>query len=414
MFAWYRSADARERRTFWACYSGWALDAFDAQAFGLVIPALIATLHVTRTDVGLLASIALVAGALGGWLGGAISDRVGRLTALKATVTLFTIATFACALAQNATQLAVLKAFQGLGFGAEWAAGAVLMAETIRPSLRGRALSTVQSGWALGWGGAVIGSGVAFSCLTPAAAWRVVFAIGIVPGLFVLWLRFRLDAPAAVAAVREKSSFFRSLLGIFERENLRATIVGGLLGLGAHGGFYGLFTWLPTFLKEERHLSIMKSSGYLGVIIVSFGIGCLAAGQLLDRFGRRTTVAAFAAGCILVTLVYLLAPIGGAAMLALGFPLGFFAAGIPASMSTLFNELYPAEVRGSGVGFCYNAGRILAAALPALIGAMSEHWSLAAAIGLDAGLAYALVILAVILLPDRTGISLNVIEKETD
>jgi MFS family permease len=118
-------------------------------------------------------------------------------------------------------------------------------------------------------------------------------------------------------------------------------------------------------------------------------------------------VALFALGCTAITILYLLAPVGGTAMLFLGFPLGFCAAGIPASMGALFNELYPAGVRGSGVGFCYNFGRIVASGLPVLIGHMSTSMSLGTAIGIDAGLAYALVLLAVLLLPETRGKALD-------
>jgi MFS family permease len=168
-----------------------------------------------------------------------------------------------------------------------------------------------------------------------------------------------------------------------------------------------LFTWLPTFLKTERGLSVMNTGLYLGVIIVAFGLGCLTAGQFLDRFGRRRTVMLFAVGCISVTVLYLLVPIAPTTMLLLGFPLGFCAAGIPASMGALFNELYPAGTRGSGVGFCYNFGRILSAGLPVLIGHMSERIGLGAAIGIDAGLAYSLVLVAVLLLPETRGKALD-------
>jgi MFS family permease len=208
-------------------------------------------------------------------------------------------------------------------------------------------------------------------------------------------------------AAANGQSFAATLFGIFAPETLRTTLVGGLFGFGAHGGYYGLFTWLPTFLKTERGLSVMGTGLYLGIIIVAFGCGCLAAGQLLDRLGRRRTVATFAIGCTAVTIVYLLLPIGNAAMLILGFPLGFFAAGIPASMGALFNELYPAGVRGTGVGFCYNFGRILSAILPVLIGYMSGFVSLGTAIGVDAGIAYGLVIVAVALLQETRGKALD-------
>jgi MFS family permease len=100
---------------------------------------------------------------------------------------------------------------------------------------------------------------------------------------------------------------------------------------------------------------------------------------------------------------YTFVPLTNAQMLVLGFPLGFLAAGIPASLGTLFNELYPGGIRGTGVGFCYNFGRIAAAGFPVLVGHLSESVPLGVAIGIDAALAYALVVIAVLLLPETKG-----------
>ena len=400
---WYSEITPVERRTFWACLAGWSLDALDVQMFGLAIPALIATFAVSKGQAGLLGSVALATGALGGWMGGALADRIGRVRALQATVLCFALATFASAFAQSFTELVVLKAVQGFGFGGEWAVGAVLMAEMIRPEHRGKALGAVQSGWAIGWGAAVLLYTLLFSVLPHELAWRVMFGVGVVPALLVLYMRRSIPEPPRPRGQPRPATYLAGLLGIFAPDTLRATAVGGLFGLGAHGGFYGLFTWLPTFLKTERGLSVLGTGAYLAVIIVAFGLGCIVAGQLLDRLGRRQTVALFALGCVLITVTYVSLPIGPTTMLILGFPLGFCAAGIPASMGALFNELYPAGVRGSGVGFCYNAGRILSAVLPFLIGAMSGHMTLGAAIGLDAGLAYSLVLVALLLLPETGG-----------
>jgi MFS family permease len=403
MFHWYREIAPVERRTFWACLGGWALDAMDMQMFGLVIPALIAGWGVSKTDAGLIGGVTLVAGALGGWLGGALADRIGRVRALQVAIIWFAVATFLAAFSQNFWQLLVLKAMQGLGFGGEWAAGAVLIAEIIRPEHRGKALGTVQSGWAIGWGGAVLLYAAMFSLVPQDMAWRLMFAIGLLPALLVIYVQRAIPEPQRQAKAAGDASFSKALLGIFAPETLRVTLIGGLFGLGAHGGYYGLFTWLPTYLKTERGLSVMGTGLYLGVIIVAFGCGCLAAGQLLDRIGRRRTVALFAIGCTVITVGYLLLPIGGTTMLLLGFPLGFCAAGIPASMGALFNELYPAGIRGSGVGFCYNFGRIVSAGLPVLIGHMSSSMSLGTAIGIDASVAYSLVIVAILLLPETRG-----------
>src|SRR3954454_1938753 len=408
MSNWYSECSPLEKRTFWASFGGWALDALDVQMFGLAIPALIAAFGISKGDAGFLGSVTLFFGAFGGWIGGALGDRFGRVKALQITVATFALATFASAFAMTYTQLLVLKAIQGLGFGAEWACGAVLMAEIIRPEHRGKALGAVQSGWAIGWGGAVLLYTAAFSFLPVEIAWRAMFAVGLLPALLILYIRRSVPEPARLAKAGPQPGFLATLFGVFAPETLRVTLIGGLFGLGAHGGFYGLFTWLPTYLKTERGLSVMGTGGYLAVIIVAFGIGCVVAGQLLDLLGRRLSVALFAVGCIVVTIAYLLLPIGGTAMLLLGFPLGFCAAGIPASMGALFNELYPAGVRGTGVGFCYNFGRILAAGLPVLIGAMSSRMSLGTAIGIDAAVAYSLVLVALLLLPETRGKRLDV------
>ena len=404
MLRWLNKSSSVERRTFYACLGGWSLDAFDVQMFSLVIPALITSWHVSNTEAGLVSSVTLFASALGGWLGGALSDRVGRVIALQVTILWFAIATFVSAFTQSFEQLLVTKGLQGLGFGAEWAAGAVLMAEVVRPEHRGKALGTLQSGWAIGWGASVLLYTATFSLLPSDIAWRAMFAFGLLPALLVLCLRRSLSEPARASAAPQRLGIGQGLIGIFKPTTLKTTLVGILFGLGAHGGFFVLATWLPTFLKTERHLSVMGTGSYLGVIVVAFGCGCFAAGQLLDLLGRRRTVAMFAIGCIAVTISYLLLPIGPTTMLLLGFPLGFFTAGIPASMATLFSELYPEDIRGSGVGFCYNAGRIFAAGLPALIGWLSNSMQLGTAIGIDAALSYTLVLVAVLLLPETHGL----------
>jgi MFS family permease len=144
VFHWYREITPVERKTFWTCFAGWALDALDVQMFGLVIPALIATWHVSNTEAGLISAVTLITSALGGWVGGAMADRYGRVRALQFTILWFSVATFLSAFAQSFGQLLVLKGFQGFGFGGEWAVGAVLMGEMIRPEHRGKALEAAS------------------------------------------------------------------------------------------------------------------------------------------------------------------------------------------------------------------------------------------------------------------------------
>jgi MFS family permease len=399
---WYSESSPVERRTFWASFGGWALDALDVQMFSLAIPALIAAFGITKAEAGLLASITLFFGAFGGWLGGALGDRFGRVKALQITVATFAVATFACAFVTDYTQLMVLKGVQGLGFGAEWACGAVLMAEIISAQHRGKALGAVQSAWAVGWGAAVLLSALIFTYAPKDIAWRILFAVGLLPALLILYIRRGIKEPKR-ATKDAQPPFLTTLSGIFHPDILRSTLIGGLFGIGAHGGYAALMTFLPTYLREVRHLSVLGSSGYLAVIIAAFFCGCVTSGIISDRVGRRANVAFFSTTCVAAVLIYIFMPLTDAQMLVLGFPLGFFAAGIPASMAALFSELYPAGVRGAGVGFCYNFGRVVSAAFPFMVGFLADRIGLGPAIGIDAAFAYSLVLIAVLMLPETRG-----------
>ena len=404
MFSWYREITPPERKTFWSCFGGWALDALDVQLFSVALPALIAAFALDKSQAGMIGSVTLVTSALGGWIAGALSDRYGRVRILQLTILWFSAFTFLCAFAQTATQLFILKGLQGVGFGGEWAAGAVLMAETIRPEHRGKVMATVQSAWAVGWGGSVLIYTALFSWLPADLAWRVMFGVGLLPALFLVYVRRAISEPGRkIASASGAAVPAVGLFGIFSPSVLRLTLVGALLGVGAHGGYYALMTWLPTFLKTERKLSVLSTGGYLAVIIIAFWCGCIASSQLIDRIGRRRNITLFAGCCVLTVIGYIFLPLTNSQMLVMGFPLGFFAAGIPATLGALFNELYPAGIRGTGVGFCYNFGRIASAAFPWLVGHMSESMPLSRAIGIDAALAYTLVIVAVLALPETNG-----------
>ena len=290
------------------------------------------------------------------------------------------------------------------------------MAETISSQYRGKVMATVQSAWAVGWGLAVILFSIVFSLAPETFAWRIMFAVGLLPALLIFYVRRHVQEPVKQTSVVSKNEnsmpITEALFGIFSPSLIRTTLLGGLLGLGAHGGYHAIMTWLPTYLKEERHLSVLNSSAYLAVIIVAFWCGCMASSVLLDKIGRRFNVVCFAICCVITVRIYLFVPLTNTQMLFLGFPLGFFAAGIPSSLGALFNELYPQKYRGAGVGFCYNFGRILSSVFPPLVGHMSVSMSLGSAIGIDASWAYSIVVISVLLLPETKGRDLSEIDQD--
>ena len=156
MIAWMRDLNAKERRTMGACFGGWALDAFDVQMYSFIIPTVIALWGLSRGEAGVIGTVTLLISSLGGWFSGTLSDRFGRVRILQLSILWYSVFTFLCAFAQDFQQLFILRALHGLGFGGEWAAGAVLMGEVIRDKYRGRGVGLVQTGWAVGWGGSAL------------------------------------------------------------------------------------------------------------------------------------------------------------------------------------------------------------------------------------------------------------------
>lgn len=394
---------ARERHVFTACFGGWALDAMDVQIYSFVIPTLIASWGLTRGQAGTLGTAALLVSAAGGWFAGWFADRYGRVLALQIAIAWFSVFTFLSGLAQSYEQLLAARALLGFGFGGEWAAGAVLLGEVIRPEHRGKALGMMQSGWAIGWGAAAMLYAFFFTVLPPETAWRVLFLVGILPALLVFYIRRHVQEPEIYLQAKSRMDGPYSWFAIFRPPLWRPTLLGGLLSTGAQGGYYAVTTWLPTYLRTERKLSVLDSAGYLAVLIVGAFCGYLAGGVLADRIGRRMTFLVFATGAGLIAVSYTMIPFGNSTMLILGFPLGFFASGVFSGMGAFFAEIFPTRVRGVGQGFAYNIGRAAGALFPALVGLLSAHMPLGQAIGVFAAIGYTVMAVAAFLLPETKG-----------
>jgi MFS family permease len=404
--AFYKDMTSSEKRTFWACATGWALDGMDFMIYPLVIGTIIKLWNVDAGLAGLAGTVTLLASAIGGWGAGFIADRIGRVRTLQITIVWFSVFSLVCAFVQDFNQLLIARAILGLGFGGEWAAGAVLMGEAIRAQYRGRAVGSVQSGWAIGWGLAVLAQAIFFSYFPAETAWRWMFAVGALPALLVLYLRRYVEEPAisAETIARQSASGERpSILEIFSGPILKTTILASLVGTGAQGGYYAITFWVPRFLTVERHLTIVSSTGYLAALIIGSFAGYLVGAWLADRIGRRNLFLIFSLGAIAVVLTYTQVTLSNEVLWVLGFPLGFFASGYFSGMGAFLTELYPTRLRGSGQGFCYNFGRGIGALFPLLVGYLSTMTTLANAIALFAVLAYTLFFLAAYALPETRG-----------
>ena len=286
MFAWFSDLTARERRTMVACFGGWSLDALDVQIFSFVIPSLLGLWHITTGQAGVLGTITLLVSAFGGWLAGALSDRWGRVRVLQITIVWYAFFTFLCGFAQDFTQLFIFRALQGLGFGGEWAAGAVLMGEVIRDRYRGRAVGLVQTGWSIGWGAAALLYTLLIAVLPEEYAWRALFWIGIAPAALVFFIRRFIEEPE-IRRNREAPTGFMHIFSALKPPYLSITWRVAMMVTGAQGGGYALGVWLPTYLKTVRGISAVGTGGYTLVLILGAFFGFVTGAYLADGIGRK-------------------------------------------------------------------------------------------------------------------------------
>lgn len=412
MSFWLFNTSVGERRALAASYLGYGLDGFDLMIYSFIIPTLTSLWHMSNEQAGYIATGALITSGFGGWAAGILADRIGRARALQLTVLWFAVFTFLSGFTQSFWQLFLTRALQGFGFGGEWVVGAILISEMIDAKHRGKATGLVQSSWSTGWALAALAFWGVSALLPPELAWRTVFWMGLAPAALIIYIRRKVPEPALYLAMRSQRSATPAAAGqgsfadIFRGPLLRITLLAMLLSTGMTGAYYSLTNWLPAFLRTERHLSVGGSTSYVLMVILGSLVGYLTCAALTDVIGRRRSFIIFALGAAAMALLYTRMPISGG-MLLLGFLLGFFALGIFSGTGAYFAELYPGDVRGSGTGFAYSAGRAIGGLCPVLIGRLSVHLPLGDCIGIFALAAYGLVIVMALALPETRGRTLD-------
>jgi MFS family permease len=409
-FAWWGELSVDGRRALIAAFAGWTLDAMDFVLFLVAIPTLRAEFALDAKQAGLLTTVALLSSAVGGVVFGRISDRVGRARALSLTVLLYSFASLGSATAQSVTQLVVWRTILGLGLGGEWSAGAVLVAERVPAAHRGKAIGLMQSGWAIGY----IAATLVGVTILPRFGWRWLFALGVLPALLVLWIRRNLieSVPAAAAAGPSSSGRIADLL----RPPLVArTVAATLVSTAVMFGYWGLFTWIPSFLAAPvaqggAGLGLVRSAGWIVPMQLGAFFGYLSFGYAADRFGRRRSFAGYLIAAALLVVLYGAFARSPAVLFALGPILGFFGHGYFSLFGAQLAELFPAAIRGTAQGSCYNTGRAFSAAAPATVGALADAYGLAAALGATSAFFVAGAAL-IALLPETRGLDLERLDR---
>ncbi|MGA2630826.1 MAG: MFS transporter [Terriglobia bacterium] len=362
---------------------GWVFDSMDATIYALVMtPALREILGARGTTEnigwygGLIFSIFVVGWAVGGIVFGIVADRIGRARTLVITILIYAVFTALAGLSHTWWQLALYRFLTALGIGGEWAAGATLVAEVWPESLRVKGAGLLQSAWGAGYFLAA-----AIYLTLSGRSWRVMFFVGLVPALVAVLVRLRVREPERWVEVRRGSESSQSpksgLAALFTSESRRDTLVGTGLAFVAVFGLWGATNWTPTLIRElleVRHLGEAATVRLVSYAIMCLNIGAIAGylafAPMAERWGRRGAFLVMLAGSAASLPLAFLGAKTYTVALALLPVLGFFTNGIFSGFPIYLPELYPTQIRATGSGFCFNAGRVLAALGPFLTGAL--------------------------------------------
>jgi MFS family permease len=389
-------------KLFLFAFFGWVFDFYDLVLLGFIKDAVGRDLGFTHSSEAWILGTALGASGFGGLLAGHFADRLGKRRLLSLTVLTYSFGSLLCGVAPNATAFVIGRAVVGLGVGGEWAIGHSMLAEAVRPALRGRASGLLQAGEPVG---VMLAAFMGFGLL-PHVGWRAVLIGSSVTALLAVFARRSMhlpDAPAPRAPLREllDPAVFSRLLRAF------------VLGTFKLGTYWTCYTWLPRFLREEMHQSVGRSLAWVLTAQIGQLLGMLSFGWIADRVGRRPAFFAYS----LLTAVAI-APLAFAWQTLVANAFAFWTAmfclglgsGCTAGFGALLAELFPTELRTTAMGATYNLARGVQLGAPVLVSYAVGLYGLSGGLGVPLLLALATASW-VWILPETRGIELVDLER---
>ena len=369
--------------TLSGCFLSYGFDAVDFMVLALALPVIVTEFNLTLGEAGLIGTAGMLGVGLSSVCLGYVADRYGRRPGLIASVTIFAIFTMAIAASRSWWDMLALRFLAGLGLGGVWGIVSAFINETWPRHLRSRASSFVLSAWPVGF----ICAAYLAHLLLPAFGWRGLFLAGGLALLAALFVAvFVPESPAwqaERAAIRvDPGAPEPALRDIFRDGRWRRTTLATAITACALTGYWGTNTWLPTYLVRERGLDPSAMTMFLIVMNVGMFVGYQAFGYLADRIGAKRTIIF----CLIATTVLL--PIYAAIrdltlLLWFGPVVALFSAYL-GIFGAYFSALFPANIRSTGAGFCFNVGRGLSALAPFFLGEFATGHGLSASIALCA------------------------------
>lgn len=365
----------------WVIGLGWMFDAMDTGLISFILTTMADEWQMSAAEKGWVVSITFVGMAIGAVFAGGLADRIGRRTVFAMTLLIYSLATALCAFAPNLTWLLLFRFVVGLGLGGQLPVAVTLVSEYIPAHVRGRFIVLLESFWGLGWLVAALMS----YFVIPNYGWHIAFLLGGLPALYVFMIlkkvpesvpylinRGRIAEAHAlvqklerqcgvevieqieVKAVADKQSVsFRQL---WSGPLARRSLMLWLIWFGIVYSYYGIFTWLPSLLVKQGY-SIVQSFEYVLIMILAQLPGYVVAAWLVEKLGRKPTLAGFIALCAMAA--YFFGQANSVNMIMFwGCLMSFFNLGAWGVLYTYTPEQYPTNIRAFGSGWASAIGRM--------------------------------------------------------
>ena len=428
---WYRSLNANQWKTMIASNIGWMFDGYETFALiltvGVALHQLLPASELSHTQAfaGTVIGITLLGWGVGGVIGGILADYLGRRRTMILAILAYSLTTGLSALAWDWVSFALLRFVVGVAIGSEWATGASMTAEVWPDSARGRGAGLMQCGLGIGF---FLASFIwLFISGYGPNAWRIMFLLGIVPGLFALWLRSGIDESKRWEATNEKRKSARAkrmsgatlaaeehalnrftIADLFADADLRKrAIICFFMSLTTTLAWWGISTWVPPFVAAVAAAQHLPPQTWASYAAMSYNIGGIIGyaglGFMADRFGRKPVVMLFFAASLVLTPALYMWTTNLELLVLIAAVNGIFTLGQYSWLSVWLPELFPTRMRATGMAFVFNAPRFIAFMGPLFAGLLIVQFGGFSKMAVAFSLIYILGFVLVPFLPETKG-----------
>lgn len=339
--------------------------------------------NITDTQAGSLGSWTLAGMAIGGFLGGWACDQFGRVRIIVLSIVWFSLLTSWLGFTHSFEQFKWLRFLSAIGLGALYLACNILMAEYVPTRHRTTVLATLMSGWTLGTVVATCFAG----WILPEHGWRVLYSITIIPIVIAIIMHFFVPEPKAWLETKKiyedkkqlaipTPSLKNSFKNIFENPiSRRMFILWFFASIFLQFGYYGMSTWLPTYIEIELGIPFQNMSIYMIGTFLIMICSKIISGIIADCIGRRIVFVFGTVGtAIFIPIIVFYNTPENIQWLLLVFG---FLYGIPYGINaTYMTESFATNIRGTAIGGSYNIGRLFAATAPLIVGYTAQDGSI--------------------------------------